>query len=137
MVSQMSDNKKFKVEPSEKKSWHMHYVFEWGCPNDNENSFSIEETYRSGYAIYSAENIEKVKAAINYSEDGCLIEDWDDTDNEDLIASHIYNCRGCSAEELEKEFEDHYWDFGQIYEKYGEPVKSFKQITGQSKITEE
>ena len=75
--------------------------------------------------------------AINYSEDGCLIEDWDDTDNEDLSASHIYDCRGCSAEELEKEFEDHYWDFGQIYEKYGEPVKSFKQITGLPKITEE
>jgi hypothetical protein len=133
----MSDNKKFKVVPTEKKSWHMHYVFEWGGPNDNENSFSIEETYRSGYAIYHAEIIEKAKDAINYSEDGCLIEDWDDTDNEDLSASHIYDCRGCSAEELEKEFEDHYWDFGQIYEKYGEPVKSFKQITGLAKITEE
>ena len=34
----MSDNKKFKVVPTEKKSWHMHYVFEWGGPNDNENS---------------------------------------------------------------------------------------------------
>ena len=42
-----------------------------------------------------------------------------------------------SAEELEKEFEDHYWDFGQIYEKYGEPVNTFKQITGLPKITEE
>ena len=138
----------YRIEPTEKKEWIVNLMFQ-----TEELQFWITQTFRWGYVTIEAKDEDDVKRLIHYRpattvkghkyRANCSFETgfnglyWVDTDNEDLISMSIEGCEDCNAEDLEEEFEANDWSLDYIYEKYGEPVESNKNMFCEPKITKE